>query len=132
MTHTVYRWEDDDGNGPWRSRKRDRMPDVLVDHLQSLDDLPGPFRYGEPLYNRSCLSFALRRFKCGCSSLEQLSLWFPTSIVGELITYGFKLVKYTLSDVLPGNTQVCWLPSMIVSKGPTGYNVEDLKRISTI
>ena len=100
--------------------------------LERSDALPGPFRYGEPLYNRDDRSFYLRGFKCGCSSLEQLSLWFPTSIVGELITYGFKLVKYTLSDVLPGNTQVCWLPSMVVSKDPTGYNVEDLKRISTI
>lgn len=129
MTHTAYRWEDDEGIGPWFSKKRAMMPRVLVDHLQSLDALPGPFTYGEPLYNRNCLSFGLRRFKCGCSSLEQLSLWFPTSVVDELITYGFKLVKYTLSDVLPGNTQVCWLPSMIVSKDPTGYGVEDLKAL---
>mgnify|MGYP006094460997 CR=1 FL=1 len=130
MTHIVYRWEDDDGNGPWRSKKRDMMPDVLEDHLHSLDALPGPFRYGEPLYNREDrLSFSLRRFKCGCSSLEQLSLWFPTSVVGELIAFGFKLVKYTLRKVFPGNTQVCWLPSMVVSKAPTGYGVEDLRAL---
>lgn len=93
----IYRIQDHEGRGPFRpgfSHKwLDPEPKPNEEKL-----IPWPVQFPE-------VFFAMRVFRtiycgCGCSTQEQLKLWFSRAEIDRLSKYGYRVVRMDVEEVL--------------------------------
>lgn len=114
----VYRFEGNDGEGPYRS-----------DSNQRINPLGCPFKHPTPRSDPSFKHLYDKDFHpCDAghyfafSGIDQLMRWFDNeAVVNELIRKGYKLYKMTVEaevpeDVIFGETQVMFIKAKVCRK----------------
>lgn len=91
MNVLVYRVEDKNGVGPFRSDSFEI--DSMLDLCNHVNGLPLPREEGFRLVPDS---FYNDHLICGCTSLEGLETWIPYAVVDDLDSLGFRLVTYSM------------------------------------
>lgn len=96
--YTIYRIENSEGNGPYRSYHSHRL-NLLIEHSVPLthpnnrDDLSG----------KMLLNQQIKKLYCACPSKQLLYKWFYGWIT-KLKKENFFVVKITVSNYIMGNS----------------------------
>ena len=96
----VYRIQDGDGRGPWKSGFSHRWVEDRPDH----DNLP-PWvvEFGRVDLKR----FTWEHVGSGCLTLEQLRRWFTESEYKSLLRYGYRAVRMDVDRLLGKSETQC-------------------------